>query len=396
MVLGIDASRFGHEFSTGVENYSYHIIRGLLAAISQDSHCPITEVILYTPREIQKRELGVLGGQYPFCRDRVITLPRLWTQVRLSTEMIGNEPDVLFIPSHTLPIIHPKKSVVMIHDVAFCRFRRAYSFFQYAYLQFSTWLAVREAAKILVPSHATRDDLIRFFGCKKEKIEVVPHGFSAPGSLPDGATDSNGVTDSADGAEIISVNSKEQKELLERFGIVDGEPYFFFVGRLEEKKNLVRLVRAFSIFREKYPKFKLILAGKRGAQFRRLFDEVEYLNLWGSVMMPGYVTEEEKAIFFKNCSGFVFPSLYEGFGLPVLDAFYFGKPVLASRAGALPEVCGNAAALVDPENEQEIFHGLKKITGGGALELIRKGREQLKKFDWEKTAKKTLKILLQT
>lgn len=379
MVLGIDASRFGHEFSTGVENYSYHIIRGLLSAISKDPHCPIREVVLYTPREIQKRELG---NEYPFCRDRIITLPRLWTQVRLSAEMLGNEPDVLFIPSHTLPIVHPKKSVVMIHDTAFRRFRRAYSIFQYAYLQFSTWLAVREAAKILVPSHATRDDLIRYFGCKKEKIEVIPHGFSFPDMRNGGEVEKNSMSD------------KEQKALLERFGIVDGDRYFFFVGRLEEKKNLVRLARAFSLFRQKHPEFKLILAGKRGVGFRRLFNEVEYLNLWGSVLMPGYITEEEKTIFFQNCSGFVFPSLYEGFGLPVLDAFYFEKPVLASRSGALPEVCSDAALLIDGKNETEIFHGLELLIQKKSAELVKKGRVQLEKFDWGGTAKKTLEVLL--
>lgn len=385
MVLGIDASRFGHEFSTGVENYSYHIIRGLLSAISKNSHCPIREVVLYTPREIQKRELG---GQYPFCRDRVITFPRLWTQVRLSTEMLREEPDILFIPSHTLPIVHPKRSVVMIHDTAFRRFRYAYSIFQYAYLQFSTWLAVREAVKILVPSHATRDDLIRYFGCRKEKIEVIPHGFSAPEN-----GDGNGVTSDVTGA---ASNEKQRKELLERFGIVEGDRYFFFVGRLEEKKNLVRLTRAFSLFRQKHPEFKLILAGKRGVGFRRLFDEVEYLKLWGSVVMSGYVTEEEKAILFKNCSGFVFPSLYEGFGLPVLDAFYYGKPVLASRSGALPEVCGNAAALVDPENEMEIFQGLDLLIQKKSAEFFAKGREQLKKFGWDSTAQRTLEALIDT
>lgn len=349
--------------------YSYHIIRALLKAIAADVHCPVHEVILYSPREIQKRELG---SDYAFCRNRVIQLPRLWTQIRLSAEMVRDEPDLLFIPSHTLPIVHPKRSVVMIHDVAFRRFRTAYNFFQYSYLQFSTWLAVREASKILVPSRATHDDLIQFFGCKNEKIEIVPHGFSQPPP--------------------IEMNEKDQQEMLERFGILPDTPYFLFVGRLEEKKNLVRLVRAFALFHEKYPKWKLLLAGKRGVGFRSLFHEIEYLNLWGAVLMPGYIIEEEKAVLFRHCRGFVFPSLYEGFGLPVLDAFYFEKPVLASTGGALPEVCGNSAILVDPEREEEIFKGLQQLTQKKAGVFVQKGRERLKKFDWEHVAKKTLQI----
>lgn len=355
--------------------YSFHIIRNLLRLISADKHSSVHEVVLYTPREIQKR---FLGGEYPFCRNRIITLPRLWTQVRLSWEMAGNDPDVLFVPSHTLPLVHPRKSVVMIHDTAFRRFKKAYSFFQYSYLQFSTWLAVREASKILVPSKATRDDLIQFFGCKKEKIVVIPHGFSPP--------------------DPVQMSEKNQREFLQRYGILFDEngaqqnKYFFYVGRLEEKKNLVRLVRAFALFREKHPEFKLILAGGRGVGFRKLFNEVEYLDLWGSVIMPGYVTEEEKAILYQHCEGFVFPSLYEGFGMPILEAFYHGKPVLASNAGALPEVCGDAAIIVDPENETAIFEGLGKLLRPG--KLVEKGQERLKHFDWKVAAGKTLEVFI--
>lgn len=349
--------------------YSFHIIRAILRAVAADPKCGIDEVVLYTPREISSLELG---GDFSFCRQRILPPGRLWTQWKLSWEMTRNPPDVLFVPSHTLPLVHPKKSVVMIHDVAFRRFRKAYNFFQYAYLQFSTWLAVRRASKILVPSSATRDDLVSFFGCKKEKIEVVPHGFSPLARI-----------------------SADEKKVLEQFSLAAGDRYFLFVGRLEEKKNLVRLVRAFAKFREHHPEFRLILAGGRGVGFRALFDEVKSLNVWSSVMMPGYITEEEKSVLLHQCAGFVFPSLYEGFGMPILEAFSFGKPVLSSRSGSLPEVCGDGAILVDPMDEVEIFDGLEKlvsekITAG----LSEKMALQLRKFDWHETARKTLTTFL--
>ncbi|MEK7544679.1 MAG: glycosyltransferase family 1 protein [Patescibacteria group bacterium] len=368
MLLRIDASRFGHEYATGVEMYSFHIIRAILREIARDKHCGIDEVVLYTPRVISSRELG---GDFAFCRQRVIAPGPLWTQWKLSREMLRCPPDVLFVPSHTLPVIHPKKSVVMIHDVAFKRFHKAYSFFQYAYLQFSTWLAVRCASKILVPSDATRDDLIDFFACNTSKIEVVPHGFSP-----------------------LAITPADEEKTLEQFSLIPGDRYFLFVGRLEEKKNLVRLVRAFVKFRELHPEFRLILAGGRGVGFRALFDEVKSLNAWSSVTMPGYVTEEEKSVLLQRCTGFVFPSLYEGFGMPILEAFSFGKPVLSSRSGSLPEVCGDSAILVDPMDEVEIFDGLEKLISGRiTAELNDKMAAQLRKFDWDKAAQRTLSVL---
>ena len=171
MKIGIDASRYKHKEATGVEWYSRHIINGLLKEISASGS--EDEVILYSREKLDLSGNKVLSGQ------------RFWTLGSLSKEMSKNPPDVLFVPSHVLPLNLPKRSVITIHDVAFKHLKNSYSFSQYHYLNWSTKFAVKKATKIIVPSEATKEDLIKFFQCPVEKIVVIPHGFEAPAEVDD-------------------------------------------------------------------------------------------------------------------------------------------------------------------------------------------------------------------
>lgn len=359
MKIGIDASRYKFGQATGVEWYSWHIINSLLKEILKED-----EFVLYS-REILDCKV----------KNKVIPRTRLWTLWGLSKEIWKNPPDVLFVPSHTLPLKLPKRSVVTIHDVAFRYLRKAYSFFQYHYLNWSTKYAVKHATKIIVPSEATKKDLISFYNCPAEKIEVVPHGFEIPGALHEDVF--------------------ENSTVFKYFKITRETKYILFVGRLESKKNLVRLVEAFSKFIKKNEDYKLILAGKRGVGFNEILKIVDKLELMHKVIMPGYITEHEKAALYKYCQIFAFPSLYEGFGLPILEAFYYEKPVVCSNVSSIPEVGGDAVKYVDPYDSDSIAEGLASLGEGGDYveELIKKGKTRLSEFSWEKAAKKTLKII---
>ena len=370
MVLGIDASRCGASNGTGVEAYSTAIVRAILKELSVSTHPKFDQVVLYTPHHLSPE---ILGGRYSFVRQRVIPFPRLWTQVRLSAEMVHEEPDVLFIPSHVLPLIHADKSVVTIHDTAFVHFPKSYSFFQRKYLTFTTWLTVREAKKIVVPSEATKRDLMETFTCPENKISVVLHGFEGS----------------------PHVESKKDMELLQEFGLDMDSKYIFYIGRLEEKKNLVRLVRAFMKFKKKFPEWRLVLAGNRGFGFEKLFQEVEKNDLWDSVMMPGYITDEERSVLYRHCQFVAFVSLAEGFGFPVLEAASFGKSVLASDIAALREVGGSALTYCNPLDENKIFEGLVAMahrdnSSGDSENILGK---LVKKYSWEKAGKETLRVL---
>ncbi len=368
MVVGIDASRYGHKEATGVEWYSYHLLNELIPLLGREHN---TEVRLYAPADFK------IKVDLPFnVRKRIIPFPRFWTLLRLSMEMIFRRVDVLFVPSHTLPVFAPKKSVITIHDVAFRHLKSSYSRFQMWLLNRSTKKAVKKAWKLVVPSEATKQDLLTFYGCDPAKVVVIPHG--APEIQP-----------------FQRWTEAEIKKYRELFFLSDRDLFILYIGRLETKKNLQRLVEAFARFSVEFPGWKLLLAGKRGLGFEEIWKKVLELKLEQSVFAPGYVTEREKSFLLENCRIFAFPSLYEGFGLPVLEAFAHRKPVLTSKTSSLPEVAGKAAFLVNPEKVEEIGVGLKRLASDGVLvsQLIGKEEAQLEKFSWEKAANATYEVL---
>ena len=362
MIIGIDASRYNNEEATGVEHYGRQIIDHMLPLLKAKD-----EVILYSR--------FTLEGRFKNAKNRVIYSKRFWTLKALSKEIAINPPDILFIPSHVLPLKLAKRSVITVHDLAYRKFKNVYSFIQYNYLHWSTKMAVKKAAKIIVPSNVTKEDLIKIYKCPEEKIEVVHHGFTVPKNIKE--------------EQVI-----EKSPVFDHFNPIN-EKYLLFVGRLESKKNLVQLVEAFFVFSKKHPKIKLVLAGKRGVGFKKVLKKIQSKKLNDKIFMPGYVTEEEKAILYKNSELFVFPSLYEGFGLPVLEAFYHRVPVACSNTASLPEVAGKAAMFFSPEDSQEMADVLSKVTSDIEIKdlLIKKGEERLKKFSWEKAAKQTVKVL---
>lgn len=368
MVLGIDASRYNHRQGTGVEWYSYHLLNELLPLLGREHN---TEVRLYMP------ELFDFMTNVPFnVKKRVIRAKRFWTMLRLSWELLRNKTDILFVPSHTLPFFFPRKTVITIHDVAFKKFPGLYSGMQRFILDSCAKKSAKKAWKIIVPSEATKLDMIKYYNCPEEKICVIPHG--AP-SVP----------------KMLRWSEADTIKYYKHFRIEPKTKYFLFVGRLETKKNLERVVRAFGDFSKEFDDWKLILAGKRGFGFEKIWAEVEKLGLTDKVLMPGYITEDEKWFLLQNCRVFVFTTLYEGFGLPLLEAFSFGKPVLSSDCSAMPEVAGGGAYLVNPLKVDEITTGMKKLAVDHLLnnQLVKAGKEHLKNYSWEKAARETFEVL---
>ena len=370
MIIGIDASRYSHKSATGVENYSRNIIDGILSEFLQN---PEDKIVLYV------RDAPEIKNLQKNVSVKIIDNKRLWTLRGLSAEMKTNPPDILFVPSHVLPLTLPKKSVVTIHDVAFRHLRRAYSFSQYHYLNWSTKFAVKHSTRIIVPSQATANDLVNIFCCPRNKITVILHGFSEP---------------KVDHSHIRNLSFKD----FDAFKYADfpkNMKYMFFVGRLEIKKNIKRLVEAFNLFREKYPDYWIVLGGKRGEGFSKIIKNLRRRCLLKNVLMPGYLSEDEKAFLYMNCEFFVFPSLYEGFGLPLLDAFYYEKPILCSNIDVLREIYGDSACYCNPLDTVDIKDGMLKLAKDQAYrqKLSASGKERLKKFSWRISTKRTLQTL---
>jgi glycosyltransferase involved in cell wall biosynthesis len=238
---------------------------------------------------------------------------------------------------------------------------------------------------------AVAEDLVRHFSCSRAKISVVHHGFED--GVAHGAEAAQSDESREHGEERLSEN-----RVLENFGAPAGTPYIFYVGRLEEKKNLVRLVEAFLKFRETHPDWRLILAGGRGFGFERIFDIVERSDAWGSVVMPGYVTNEEREILYRHCRFSAFVSLAEGFGFPILESMAHGRDVLMSDLPVMREIAGGAypGEFVDPLEVDSIAQGLSRLAdtskiGDPAKDLaMKKLRSIAASYRWEDAAKETL------
>jgi glycosyltransferase involved in cell wall biosynthesis len=373
MLIGIDASRALRARRTGTENYSLQLIRQLLALDSGHRFRLYCDQPL--PAELQ--DIGT-AGKAEIC---VIPFPRLWTHLRLSAEVMGNPPDVLFVPSHVLPIVHPRRSVVTVHDLGYSAFPKAHRRFNRWYLQAGTRFSARTAGHVLADSQATKDDLVRLCGLDPARVTVAYLGRDAA-LAP--------VTDSA-----------RLTQVQERLGIARSgslRPYVLTVGTLQPRKNLVRLIDAFARIRPTQPDLCLVLAGQRGWLSDPIFQRVEELGLQESVLFPGFVSDDDLPALLSGALVFAFPSLYEGFGFPVLEAQACGTPVLTSTTSSLPEVAGEAALLVDPMSTEAIADGLHQLVTDSSLRkrLRAAGFANIQRFSWQRCAVETLQVLEHT
>lgn len=373
MLIGIDASRALGARRTGTENYSLQLIRHLVAR--KTPHC----FRLYCNRppppglfELRKR------SPQANLEIRVLNLPRLWTHVRLSMEVTRHPPDVLFVPSHVLPVRHPQHSAVTVHDLGFRYFPEAHTRFHRWYLDLSTRFSAATATVLLADSRATRDDLVRFYGVDPQRISVVYLG-----------------RDEALGPQRDSDRLASIGERLKLWPEGQPRPYILYVGTLQPRKNLVRLVDAFAQLQVRHPHLLLVLAGRQGWLAEPILRSVQTLGLQDRVLLPGYVADQDLAVLLSCAEFFAFPSLYEGFGLPVLEAQACGTPVLASNTSSLPEVAGDSALLVDPLDVNAMAEAMERLLVDTQLRqsLREAGQKNIQRFSWARCAEETLAVL---
>jgi len=360
MNIGIDASRAFIKEKTGIEEYSYQLIRNL-AMMDLKSH----QIFLYAKKN------SVIDFNLPDnFKLKIISLNKLWTQIGLASEMMKNKPDILFVPSYTIPQTHPAKTIVTIHGLEYKYFPECYSIKERLFLELNTLFSIKWSSKIIVPSESTKRDLIKFYGVEDSKIKVVYHGVRSQ----------------------KFIKSKVHKVKNNEFNIL-------FVGRLEKRKNIVNLIKAFEVFKKSYElratSYKLILVGKAGFGFQEIKKAIQESFFSKDIILKNYISEAEKDELYKKADLFVLPSFYEGFGLPILEAMSYGVPVICSNNSSLPEVAGDAALLVDPNNIQEISEAMSKVFNDDLRnKMIKKGFENVERFSWEKCARETMNVLL--
>jgi glycosyltransferase involved in cell wall biosynthesis len=354
--IGIDASRMAWSRRTGTELYTAH----LLEALAQIEGAQ--RLLLYFNRLPAPPPAWLAGVQV-----REIPFPRLWTHVRLSWEMLRRPPDLLFVPAHVLPLVRPRRTVVTVHDLGYLYFPEAHTRRQRLELHLSTAWNARVASRVIAISEATRSDLIQHYRISPERIRVVHHGVE-PRFRP-----------TTDGAALARYNLPPR--------------YLLYLGTLQPRKNLERLLQAYARLPGDAP--PLVLAGARGWYFERIAAAIAALGLGERVLLPGYVADEDVPALLTGATALVYPSLYEGFGLPALEAMACGTAVIAARTSSLPEVVGEAGLLVDPLSVEEIAAAMQRLLADAALraDLGRRGRERAALFSWDRCARETLAVI---
>ncbi len=362
--IGIDGSRLSQARYTGTEQYTFQLLRHMFRV------APHHRYTIYSPAP-STHQLGVGKAQVAW---RILPFPRFWTLVRFSLEMAGAAPDVLFVPSHIPPLIHPK-TVVTIHDLAFLAQPELYVPTERFVQQLALGHALRAAAGIVAVSKHTRDDLVKYTSLVKDRITVVYHGVDPERFHPPDIGETPPPP------------------------IAAARPYLYSVGRIELKKQTPQLIRAFRILKEKYQlPHQLVLAGAPGRhgyqEVQAVLDELPK-NVRAAIQLLGYVDDETHARWIRFASCLVFPSGYEGFGMPILEAMASGVPVVASRAASLPEVVGEAGILVNQTRAEAIAEGIAAVLTDSNLrdDLIRKGKLRARQFSWERTARETVALI---
>jgi glycosyltransferase involved in cell wall biosynthesis len=352
LTVGVDASRAFVPCPTGTETYAARVIWHL----ARGPH----RLRLYL-RAPAARALP------PDAEVRLMPWPRLWTHTRLAAEVRLHPPDVLFVPAHVLPLGVRVPTVVTVHDLGHRAYPEAHTWSQRAYLEWSARRHARLATRLVADSWATRDDLVRAYGVQADRIQVAPLGVDE---------DMRPADDRAVAAARAAA------------GVAEGRRYLLHVGTLQPRKNLTRLVEAWALAAPRYPDTDLVLAGKAGWGSLDLDALAREAGLSARVRTSGYVPRRHLAGLYSGAVALVHPSLYEGFGLTLVEAMACGTPVVASRCSSLPEVVGQAGVLFDPEDVAEMGRVLDAVLGDAALrrQLSAAGRQRSALFTWERCA----------
>ena len=374
MLIGIDGNEANVKNRVGSNVYAFQLLWNIFN-IQRKSEKKIRFKIY-----LKKAPLGDLPKKGDWWQYKILKPSALFTQLRLPLQLYleKKKPDVFFTPGHYAPRFSPIPTVISIMDLAFLRFPGQFRRKDLYQLINWTKYSVNNASHIFTISEFSKKEIIYFYNYPKEKITVTYPG--------------------TNNSELQNPKSKTKIKNLK----LKIKNYFLYIGTLQPRKNLITLIEAFkkinSSQNSELSKLKLVIVGKKGWMYEEIFSKVKQLGLEDKVIFTGFVSEEEKTALLKNAIAYVLPSLYEGFGIPVIEAMQAGCPVVISRNSSLPEVGGEAAEYIqNPQEADSIQKSMQKMVKLAPEErnkLIKKGYSQAQKFSWEKCAEKTLEILL--
>jgi glycosyltransferase involved in cell wall biosynthesis len=293
----------------------------------------------------------------------------LWEQLFQPAHLVRDNIDLLHGPAYALPLICPTRSVVTIHDLSFFLYPQTFNRGNRLYLRLMTYLAARRADAVIAVSEHTRQDVIRLLDVPADHVHAVPNGIdSVFRPLPE--------------HEVQRFRAEHQ--LPKRFVLC--------ISTIEPRKNLATLIRAYATLGN--TEHRLIIGGGRGWKYESIFALVDELGLRDRIWFPGFVRHSELPHWYNAADAFVFPSIYEGFGLPPLEAMACGTPVIASNASSLPEVVGSAGLLVDPTDVAALADAIHQVLRNPELAatMSAQGLTRADRFSWKASAERTAAV----
>jgi glycosyltransferase involved in cell wall biosynthesis len=287
--------------------------------------------------------------------------------------IVKKKIDIVHSLHYSFPVITlGAKKFVTIHDMTFFKFPEYHEILKRYFFRIFIHLAAKMADRIITPSESTAKDFALFTNAQKDKISVIHLGSV------------NWPTSSF---------PRKKTEIVKKKYEIKGE-YLLYVGMIEPRKNVPNLILAYEKLSKVNKNYHLVIVGQKGWGYGELFKLIDDFKLQDRIIFTGFVEGEDKFSLIKGAKAFVYPSMYEGFGLPVLEALSLGVPTVTSNASSLPEVAGEAALLVDPTNVDELYVAIKKLLDDKKIyqELKQKAVLQAAKFSWTRTAEKTIKV----
>ncbi|NJE77285.1 glycosyltransferase family 1 protein [Thermococcus sp. ES12] len=380
MRVGIVAGNIDNRV-TGIDNYSYNLIKNLFPLMATQD----IEIIVIHPEDKILQEImdsmKYNGKSFQY----VVKIPKLPfdPQKRLSKFV----RKLFIIPTHSkklrLDLVHdvylglfffyPQKTkkIITIYDLVPIKFPQTHRGDTILAHKYALMRSLRYADKIISISYSTKKDAVKYFKISEEKIRVIHLGVDEDYKL---------------------LPENEIKKIKQKYNL--NYPFILYVGTLEPRKNIPTLLKALYKLKKQGLPHKLVITGKKGWKYKNIFELISKLNLQRDVIFTGYVPREDLPALYNAADLFVYPSLYEGFGLPPLEAMACGTPVITSNTSSLPEVVGNAGIMVDPYDVNGLAKAIYEVLTNDRLreELRKRGLERAKMFSWKKTAEETLKV----
>ena len=381
MRIGIDARTILNPEkgeAIGVGHYTYQLIKNLLDIDHEN------EYVIFFDFRVREKDVKKFTRPnttikfYPFS-DYKKYLPGAYNEILGTATLAKENLDIVHStsPLSRIPVAYRGKTVVTFHDLAIYKCPQSFSAVKSAHDKTVYNLMVKKADKIIAVSESTKKDLQEIFRLPEDKIKVIYSGLDK---------------------RFFETPAADPQKVLAKFDI--SKKYILFLGTIEPIKNISRLLEAFADFKENYKKqfkkfdYQLVLAGKRGWLSKEYPQIAKDLGIAKDIVFTGYIIGDELVPLFKNSQFFIMPSLYEGFGMTVLEAFATGTPAIISNVSSLPEIAGEAACFVNPLDVKDIADCIMKFATDENLRnsYREKGLMQVKKFDWEATARQTLNV----